>query len=254
MTSGNTAKPSPTAIQADHTPRRIGLITGLADERAILADAIDGGAPGRDWPRLLCAGADARRAEQQAKDLIAAGADGLVSVGVTGGLDPALRPGRVLLPDAIRGPDDPDVPADSAWHAAVHNAFTRAGLDATAGTLLGTRAPVTTANAKARLFADTGAVAVDMESAAVAGVAAARGVPVLALRAVADPAERSLPGLVDGAVTPDGRGRPGLIALRLCAQPWRLPALLQLRRDYGLALTALKRAVGIAGDALLGGG
>ena len=55
---------------------------------------------------------------------------------------------------------------------------------------------------KARAWIDTGALAVDLESAVVARAAAAAGIPFLVLRAIADPATRHLPParLNDGLV------------------------------------------------------
>ena len=58
--------------------------------------------------------------------------------------------------------------------------------------------------AKAALYLKTGAIAVDMESHIVGRVAVAHGLPVGAIRVIADPAPRAIPASVLAAVHPNG--------------------------------------------------
>ena len=59
--------------------------------------------------------------------------------------------------------------------------------------MLGSRTILATEDAKRAAWRETGALAVDMESAVVARAADAAGIPFLVLRAIADPAVRELP-------------------------------------------------------------
>ena len=72
---------------------------------------------------------------------------------------------------------------------------------------------------KAQLFGATRAVAVDMESAAVAEVAAQHGLPFLVLRVVLDTAADSLPASIAARVDPaaarSGRSRAWLLLVAL---------------------------------------
>ena len=95
---------------------------------------------------------------------------------------------------------------------------------------------------KYRLFQATGAGVADMESHAVAQVAWEKGVPFLAVRAVADPVERSLPSAAFSAVKPSGTTNYLAVAGRLLLRPWELPALIELMQDSRLALASLRRA------------
>lgn len=93
---------------------------------------------------------------------------------------------------------------------------------------------------KRRLAIATGAAAVDMESAAVAAVCAARGVPFRAVRAVSDTLDTSMsPELV--RLLAGGR----VSVLRLAAAVVRRPGLLgelgRLARDTRVAAEALAR-------------
>jgi hypothetical protein len=77
--------------------------------------------------------------------------------------------------------------------------------------IAGVDEPVTKAKARAALAARTGAMAVDMESHRVAELAAARGLPVVALRVVIDAAHRRVPPAALAFVS-DGSG-PRLLRL-----------------------------------------
>ena len=69
-----------------------------------------------------------------------------------------------------------------------HRPRRRAGASARHGTLVTSREVVATPEAKAALFARTGAVAVDMESSLILAAAAAAGCPTLVVRGVSDAA------------------------------------------------------------------
>jgi adenosylhomocysteine nucleosidase len=109
-----------------------------------------------------------------------------------------------------------------------------------AGALLTSALPVSDARLKARLFQDTGAVAVDMESAAVAQVAAEHQLPFVTLRVIVDTASVSLPLSVTRMIDPAHAGRSGL---------WRAWTLASAPQHWG-ALLGLARASRIARQAL----
>ena len=105
----------------------------------------------------------------------------------------------------------------------------------------------TTPQQKQALFARTGAVAVDMESAAIAEVAASRGLPFVAVRAVLDPAARSLPQSAVGAVDSSGRLLVKDLVRALLRHPADLPGVLWLWSDLRLARGTLAMVARRAG-------
>lgn len=94
-----------------------------------------------------------------------------LSVGLAGGLDDALAPGTVVVPERLAGPDGAAIAIDPGWAAALGAASRRLGLP-TAGGALVTTADVVTGAARGE-WAARGYVAADMESAMIAGLAPA---------------------------------------------------------------------------------
>jgi adenosylhomocysteine nucleosidase len=217
----------PASLDAAGVPltatRMPGYVVGLVAEARLLRGcgpvAIGGGMP--------------IGAEAAAERLVAGGAGALVSFGLAGGLDPALMPGDLVVAAAVWD-DDRRFTADPALCALLGGA--NAELIATMP------APVATAADKAALFRATGAAAVDLESGAVARVAARWALPFGMLRAVCDPAMRDLPPAALAAL--DSRGTIGLgrIAAALLRQPAQLPALLRLAGEARAARAALAGA------------
>jgi hypothetical protein len=88
--------------------------------------------------------------------------------------------------------------------------------------------------------------AVDLESAAFAAAATARGLPWLILRAISDGAAEALPSLLNSCLDEGGAIRRRLLAVRLLGQPSAVPQLLALRqrvRTCAVALAAAATAV-----------
>jgi len=232
--------------------RPIGVLTGLASEArlaATLSHQHDGKPPP---PRIVCAAASSARAAASAQQLVDQGVAALLSFGIAGGLDPALPAGTVILGEAVLTAPGARLDCHAAWREAVAEAATGAGLALQSAALAGVAEVISSPVEKAHLFAVSGAAAVDMESHAVAEVAAAAGLPFLALRAIADPANRSLPAAALAPLTREGKPQPLLVAARLALRPWDLPEVLRLGLDARKAERALAGLRPLA-PALFGG-
>jgi hopanoid-associated phosphorylase len=207
-------------------------VVGFKAEAACLAGLLPPG-------QVHCSGADSRRARDWAQTLAAAGARGLLSFGIAGGLEPGLCPGALVLAEAVVRPDGRIMATDAAWTRRAAAALP--GIRT--GRIAGSDRAVASVADKQRLRILTGALAVDMESHALAAVAESAGLPLLVLRAVADPAERALPAPALVGIAADGSPRPLAVALRLLPAPWHLPGLIRLARDSEAALAALRQAL-----------
>jgi adenosylhomocysteine nucleosidase len=167
--------------------------------------------------------------------LIAQGVRRLLSFGLAGGLDPSLAPGTVLVPDVI-------LSHDGHWPV---DPLLAAILGRVGGALWSGGDVLVTASAKLALHARTGAAAVDLESAAVARAASRHAVPFATLRAVCDPAGRSLPRAALVALDPQGRIGPWRVAGTALAHPGELPGLVALAADAARARRALSAQVDV---------
>jgi adenosylhomocysteine nucleosidase len=216
----------------------VGVVTGLRVEARCLR--------GQDVP-VAYSGGSAERARSEAARLVADGAAALVSFGLAGGLATELRPGDLLLPDSVRSAGVASWSVDPVWRERVHARLAAGGLEPKPGSLVGSDRIVATASDKQELFGATGAQAVDMESHAVAAVAAAAGLPFLVVRALADPCDQVIPQVAREALRPDGRVRIRATLGGLIRQPGELMALLRLARQSARGLASLRRATALAG-------
>ena len=197
---------------------------------------------------VCLAGMGRDRARAAAQRLVAGGATGLVSWGSGGGLDPELAPGTVVVAEAVVAVDGRAWPVDAGWRGRLVEGVAdhlpiAGGRVAEATTVLGVAE-------KATLFRATGASLCDMESVAVAQVAAAAHLPFLAVRAVADPAGAAVAAGAVAAVDSDGRLRPAGVA-RLLLHPHLWPAVAATGRSFGRAVAGLDRLAAIASGPLL---
>jgi adenosylhomocysteine nucleosidase len=219
-------------------PRRIakavGVVSGMKRELRILGL--------RRPPHLLtfAAAGNPERAYARAQGWIAGNRlAALVSFGICGGLDPALVPGAVIVAHEIVLPEGGTWRFDDVWARAVTARVPGARM----APILGAAGAAVTVADKAALFARTGAPAVDMESRGVAEAAREAGLPFVAIRAVADPAGRTLPRAALAGINVHGRLRPWRVLLALLAQPGDLPALLSLAQEARAGYAALSAAV-----------
>ena len=165
-----------------------------------------------------------------AAESLAPNVQALVSFGLAGGLDPALRPGQVIVPAIV-------IDGPASWQT--DPTLTEALGGATPGLLIGGGTVIASAIAKRAAFASTGAQAVDLESAAVARAAAHHALPFAALRAIADPAHRSLPQAALAALGPNGQIALVRVIRTALRHPAELPALIALAADTARARRAL---------------
>ncbi len=220
---------------------RIGVVTGLASEATCLCVLPAGGRPA-----VRCAGASSKRAGEIARAFVSEGCAALLSFGMAGGLAPGLGAGSVVVADQIVAPGGKRFPTDPDWREGLKKTVA-AEMEVSQGSIAGSPEAVATPAGKQALHASTGAVAVDMESHAVAEAAHDKGVPFLAVRVIADPAMRRIPAWTLGCVGEDGAVSPVKVMGGLMFRPWDVVVLLQLSSDAGDALVNLRRVATLAG-------
>jgi adenosylhomocysteine nucleosidase len=182
---------------------------------------------------------------------------GVISFGLAGGLSPLLKVGDVVVGESVqivhahlgaRSKSPEAIHCDGRWRIAL-----TAKLDgAFQGPIAASDTILEDAAAKAALFAVTGALAVDMESAVAGRFAAARKLPFAVLRVVSDDAGHVLPAAALVAMKPDGGIALGRVLGSLIGNPMQIPALIRTARTSGRAFKQLLRCRSLCGVGLAG--
>jgi len=204
----------------------------------------------RDKILVACAGMGPVNATAAAELLIAKGASQLLSWGCAAALDPSLQAGDLTLADRLLDANNEEIAVNADWLDHCLPVLTGALADNRGqavlhiGLLTESTTIVTSGKAKKQLYSFTGALALDMESNAVAKVAQQHGLPFLAIRAIADPAGMGLPEAVVYATNADGEVSIGKLLQYLALHPAQLPDLIRLGNYFNKAKQTLKRTAG----------
>ncbi len=223
-----------------------GVVAALAAEaRALDPAARGGGGPTilPDGTLLSVSGIGCAAAARAALGLIESGARALVSWGMAGALDPSLAAGAVCLPSEVIGADGASFITAGYWREPLAM-LVAAHRTVACGKLLTSARAIDTVAAKQAAHRETGAVAVDMESTAVAQVAATHGVPFIAVRVIVDTAGDTVPGSVVAA-SAAGQVKLGRLICGLVLSPADIAPLVRLARRYRIAGRSLAAVAGL---------
>jgi nucleoside phosphorylase len=175
---------------------------------------------------VICGGIGADAARRATEAVIrAVNPQRVVSVGFAGALDSSLKVGDVIVPSTVINT------ADGA----------RSQLRSGQGILL-TSAVVANQEQKLRFAKAYGAVAVDMEAAAVAQGAQARKVDFEAMKVISDAADFKLPAL-DRFVASDGKFHSVQFAVHVALRPWMWNTAIMMASNSSKASHALCTAL-----------
>jgi adenosylhomocysteine nucleosidase len=225
------------------------IACGLQREAAILS---------RDGVLAIPGGGDAARLEA-ALEAAVSGATMILSCGIAGALDPALKAGDLVLhlppfvPSEVEGRAKSDVIGVStsldtngwgSWMERLKSTLPHPHL----GRIIGQDHIAATVAEKAALHAATDALAVDMESHIAARVAARHSLPFAAIRTISDAASETLPPAALVGMNPDGSMALGKVLLSLARRPAQLPALIRTGRSAEAAFRALDRVAHVLSD------
>ncbi len=184
---------------------------------------------------------------------IARGASGIISFGIAGGLAPHLVAGDCIVASAVRNGNEA-IATDRVWAQRLLQAIP----DAMHAEVVGTDTLLAHPAQKARVHAETRALAVDMESHIAARVAHAHRIPFAVCRIVIDAAHRTLPPAAAVGLRPDGAPDVLAVLRSVLQNPAQVPDLIRTALDARVAENALRRVrqrlgegLGIAGDSAM---
>ena len=235
----------------------IGLVIALRSEaRVLLGRGIWERADGNLYRRVyfkegmsliaVLSGVGQEKTEIATRWLMGEKVRALVSLGVAGGLDPALQAGDTVFGDVIY--QDQGGHYQKVWEGMpdivgiIRERFQQRGIKGCTGGIVSVKSPALSGSAKKKLHVETGALATDMETGSAAMAAAEASVPFFAFRAICDPADREVRDSFFCCLDPDGRIRASRIIPVLLRNPSLISDLLNLKRDFQSALTGLHNA------------
>ena len=229
-------------------PRPVLIVTGLMQEARIASG------PGMT---VICSSSDPQQLRALLTVFDPATIRGVISFGVAGGLDPALKSGDIVVATEVLAGAD-------RWLTGLtlnKDMFVSVGLGRSRfgrrrivkGSLAGAEQVVTARHLKEALHLETGAAAVDMESHIAADYAAKSGLPFAALRVVSDPAHRALPPLAMAAIKPNGDIDLRKVLRSIARNPLTLRDLVSTGLDFNRALRSLRgcRSFLLGGEGLV---
>ncbi len=183
-------------------------------------------------------------ARAAANTLVAAGVRGLVSWGIAGGLSDRAVPGTVMLSRTVVC-DDAVYETSAAWRERLVNRLAP-DLPVSNEAIYSGGVLVSGAADKRRLADETDTIAVDMESGAIAEVAAEAAIGLACIRVVADPVSMTLPPALGAAID-----REGFVSLQrafrgLVQRPGDLWPMLQVATHFRQATSVLGKIARLA--------
>lgn len=188
---------------------------------------------------MILSGVGAWNAHHAARKLLRHGVVGLVSWGSAGSLTDTLHPGHLVIPESVLGATGDVYTADAEWRGRLIAALSGT-LPLAGGTLTESLSMMAHPGDKLALNTSTKAIAVDMESAAIAAVARHSEVPFMAIRAIADTASMTLPRSVSLSVNSSGRLCLHKLLWHAAPRPNEWIALKQLSTAFAAAHQTLQ--------------
>jgi len=177
-----------------------------------------------------------------AEHLITQGATKLISWGCAAALSESLKPGDLILANALISTEESKAIALNVcanWHQQTTKLLASI-VKVNSGGLANSKGIVSCSEDKKKIHSNTNALALDMESIAIAQVANQHALPFLAIRVIADPVEMSLPLAITHSLNQQGDVVLSKLLGYLALHPRELPGLIRLGLHFRSATKTLK--------------
>ncbi|MGY6278259.1 phosphorylase family protein [Methylomonas sp. MgM2] len=218
----------------------VGIVVALPEELRTLTDKkLSRGECCRVNNTWICySGTGMTNAADAARSLIDKGVKRLLSWGCAAGLAKHLKPGDLIVTEHVISERD-RFDADASWREDIQRILDKA-ISVKYGPLFTSAKLISRNQDKQKIHHSSQAVALDMESAAIAEVAANCNVPFIAIRSIADPANMDLPRAVQAGLNDEGQVElPKLLRFLFC-HPWEIVSLIRLGLHFRAAQQTLK--------------
>ena len=175
-----------------------------------------------------------------AKELIKLNVNGLISWGVAGGICKSVHSGDLILAKAVTN-QEKIYKISNKWHRKIENHFHNSFCKILSGDIVSTKKICATSIEKTKLFKETGALAIDMESFAMAEIAKTNNLDFIIIRSIADDANLNLPEAVIENIDNFGRLKIVKFIISCLLRPTQISKIILLAKNYKKALKSLKK-------------
>jgi len=191
---------------------------------------------------ILITGIGCQNAQKTTREFLAAHSPGFaLTCGFAGGLNPELKLGEVVFELTNRRDEfhasQTELEIRDSWNSSLREMLLAAG--AKPAKIFCADRIATTIAEKKKLRDETGADAVEMESAAIHAVCRERGIPCATVRVISDTANEDLPLDFNALVRPDQSLDFGKLAWAAAKSPGKISALMQLQKKTRFAAERL---------------
>jgi adenosylhomocysteine nucleosidase len=203
-------------------------------------------AAGKTGITILLTGIGRQNAEKSLREFLATHSPKLVlTCGFAGGLNPDLKLGDVVFELSNRRDEFHESQTEKeigdligdSWNSSLRSKLLASG--AKPANIFCADRIATTVAEKKKLRAETGADAVEMESAAIHAVCRERGIPCATVRVISDTANEDLPLDFNALAKPDKNLDYGKLAWAIAKSPGKIGALMELQKKTKFAAERL---------------
>jgi len=192
---------------------------------------------------VTLSGVGIERAAAAAGFLADIGATALINIGISGALNPDMKAGDLVLASTVMDEDGAVFEVNKRLLGSALKIFEAASINVKKDLIISTKRPLLDENSKKKIYKETGALVVDMESAGVAAAAAKKGLPFFIMRLVSDEAGEAIsPDLYAALDEKSGVIGPARLLGSCIRRPALVGEMMRLRRPYNLALSTMGRS------------
>ncbi len=188
--------------------------------------------------RIIYSGAGWQNAAAAAQILVDKGVRQLISWGCAAGLSDTLNPGDLVLATRIIS-EQQEFDTDDLWRQQIQQRLAT-HVSIHEGKLFSSAEIIGSSLLKQRIRQQSQAIALDMESAAIAETALRAHLPCLVIRSIADPVSQDLPLAVLRSLNAKGQVELPRLLRHLFWHPWETASLIRLGLNFRAAHKTLK--------------
>ena len=177
-------------------------------------------------------------ATSAAKELVKKNIDGLISWGMAGGIDQSLKTGDIVLADTIQN-DKEIFYTSNEWRNSISSHLQTTPYKVLNGKIVTTNKILDSSIKKRELSNQTKALAVDMESAAIAKISLEKKIKYVSARVIIDDAYSNIPSIFLENIDNFGKIKIKSFLKSSLQNPFQLFQLISLIKSYIKSLSSL---------------